>query len=431
MEFFEVLEVSKAFKKMIERIEDGSSARVGVEEVPLPDSLMRVLGQDVIPKCDLPPFDRSTVDGYAVRAKDTFGASESIPALLTLSGEVKMGKTAEVTVGPGEAVKIPTGGMLPKGSDSVVMVEDTGLLNATDVEVRKASVPGENVVRKGDDIASGEVFLSKGRRLRPQEIAALAGLGFAEICVYKRPRVAVISTGDEIVSFSERPSPGEIRDMNSPGLCASVVQDGGEPGFLGIAKDDHDDLKDALQVALSRKYDMVLISGGSSVGTRDVTLSVINELGQPGALVHGLALQPGKPAVLGAKGSVPIIGLPGHPVSAMVVYRQVVRPLLAWTGGEDISLDGTRDDTDGRRRISAARPEYYIEARLERNLHSSPGREEWVRVKLEKRGDQWAAVPLLGGSAMISTLVKADGLVCIPLYSNGIAAGETVKVFPW
>lgn len=467
MEFFEVLKVEEAIIKMVAKIkeegcrrgstgEGGDGGRViaggsttATEEIPLLSSLGRVLGEDVVAGDDLPPFDRSTVDGYAVRAADTFGAGESSPSLLYLKGEVGMGEETRFRVGPGEAVRIPTGGMLPEGADSVVMVENTGLLDAVTVEIRRPAVPGQNVIRRGQDVAAGTMLLGRGKRLRPQDVAALAGLGRSTLRVYKKPRVAILSTGDEIVPFSESLSPGKIRDMNAPGLFSAVIEDGGEPDLLGIAKDDVKDLEERLLQALERGYEMVLLSGGSSVGSRDVTLTVMRDLGHPGVLAHGLALQPGKPTVLGVSKGVPVIGLPGHPVSAMIVYRQLVRPLLAWIGGESAGLEAEDDSVamasdpgadgggaantapDREGKPSPRLPECYVEARLERNLHSSPGREEWVRVRLERRGDEWVAVPLLGGSAMISTLVRADGLVCVPLFSNGIPAGATVKVYPW
>ncbi|HHY38372.1 MAG TPA: molybdopterin molybdotransferase MoeA [Clostridia bacterium] len=406
-----------------------------VEEIPLLSSVGRVLAEEVIAGDDLPPFDRSTVDGYAVRAADTFGAGESSPSLLYLKGEVGMGEETHLDVNPGEAVKIPTGGMLPEGADSVVMVENTALLDPVTVEIRRPVVPRENVIRRGEDISAGTTLLRRGKRLRPQDVAALAGLGRSVVRVYKKPRVAILSTGDEVIPFWEPLSPGKIRDMNAPGIFSAVVEDGGEPDFLGIAKDDVKDLEDRIRQALNRGYDMILLSGGSSVGSRDVTLSVMRDLGNPGVLAHGLALQPGKPTVLGVSKGVPIVGLPGHPVSAMIVYRQFVRPLLAWIGGESIRLgdEGRKLEAggEGQEKPFLRLSECYVEARLGRNLHSSPGREEWVRVRLEREGGEWVAVPILGGSAMISTLVKADGLVCIPLFSNGIPAGEIVKVYPY
>jgi len=357
---------------------------------------------------DLPPFDRSTVDGFAVRAQDTFGASEGLPAYLEIAGEVRMGESPDCALSANRAARIPTGGMLPAGADAVVMVEYTQPWGENSVEVLRPAAPGENVVRRGDDLRRGGELLPAGHRLRPQDVSALAGLGLArvEIC---RPRVGVLSTGLELVPHTDTPSPGQIRDMNGPALKAAVRGLGAIPVDLSLVTDT----REALRAALARgvaECDMVLASGGTSVGAEDLIPEMIDALGPPGVLVHGLSVKPGRPLVIGLAGEVPVFGLPGHPTSALVIFREVVAPLL--------------------RPAAASLPDAFptVPARLARNLPSQAGREDFVRVRLERREGEWRAVPVLGPSALISSLVQADGIIRVPAEAEGLYAGEMVEV---
>ena len=299
----------------------------GGETIPLQESHGRVLGQDVISAENLPSFFRSTVDGYAVMARDTFGASEGIPALLDVSGEVLMGQAPKMVVRERQAVKISTGGMLPEGADGVVMKEYCHLLDEKSLEVNRTLSPLENIIQPGDDIKQGSIVLRKGHRLRPQDLGVMAGLGQNEVTVYRKPRVAIISTGDEIVPIDEPPMPGQVRDINRCTLEAFCKREGAEPLNMGLCADDFRTLKDRVEKAQGLA-DTVWISGGSSVGTRDLTLKVFEVLRDFELLVHGISISPGKPTIIGRSGPQPIIGLPGHVASALVVAEVFLRPLI-------------------------------------------------------------------------------------------------------
>lgn len=380
----------------------------GVETVGLREAFGRVLAEDVTAPDDVPGFDRATMDGFAVRARDTFGASEGLPAYLRVAGEVLMGRAPAGELAPGQAFRIATGGMLPAGADAVVMVEYTEELDGTTIGVTRPVAPGENTVRRGDDIAAGEKLLSAGRRLRPQDVGLLAAAGVARVMVRRPLRVGIITTGDEVIPPEESPEPGQVRDVNSYTTQGMVLEYGAEPVLYGIVRDDYAGLAEAVGRAL-KETDMVIVTGGSSVGTRDVTARVLNELGKPGIIFHGLAVRPGKPTIGAVIGGRPVLGLPGHPVSAMIVFRLIGAPLLGGDG------------------LTAA-----LRARLTRSLHSQVGKEDYVRVRLvrdDKGG--WQADPVLGKSGLIATMVRADGLARIPLESEGAAAGDTIDVIPF
>jgi len=381
------------------------------ESVPIMDALDRVLASPVVAPEDVPNYGKSIVDGYAVIASDTFGASEALPAILKVAGEVFMGRLAEVPVGPGVAVKVPTGGMIPGGADAVVMVEQTEDIGDGSIAVFKGVAPGENVVTVGQDIKKGSTVLEAGKRLGPVDLAGLAGLGVVEVQVFQKPRVSILSTGDEVVPIGQRPGPGQVRDMNSTGLAAMAVRDGSEVTQLGIVEDDLDALRSVMSSSLD-SWDMLLVSGGSSVGARDLTREAIASLGPPGVLVHGIALKPGKPAIIGLAGTKPIYGLPGHPASALVAYAAVVRPVLLRLAGE----------TNPHPRLAE------VTARLSRNVSSPVGRMDMVRVALSEESSGLVASPVLGASALISPMMKADGYIVIPVGKNGCSAGEEVKV---
>jgi molybdopterin molybdotransferase len=402
------------------RIREG---RFGGRPMPIAEAVGFALDEDVVCPTDLPPFDRSTMDGYAVRAADTFGASEGLPAYLKVVGEVRMGEEPHFSLAHQQAAAIPTGGMLPGSADAVVMVEHTqpwgnvGQERAPAhyvIEVLRPVAPGDNIVRRGDDARTGDALLRSGHHLRPQDISALAGLGIGTVRV-RRPRVAVLSTGSELVTHDQPIAPGQIRDMNGPALQAAVRAVGAEPVPLGIVPDDPAVIRVALQKGRA-EADIVLVSGGTSVGMEDVIHDLIDSLGPPGVLVHGLAMKPGKPVVIGLVNEVPVFGMPGHPTSCLVIFRELVAPLL----GGSLLLPH-----------ASPRLRLPLKARLTRNYPSQAGREELVPMRVEQRDGAWEATPLLGPSAFISTLVAADGLVRIPAAAEGLYAGDKVEVEPF
>jgi molybdopterin molybdotransferase len=384
-----------------------SSEMVGLEE----SSLGRVLAEDVKSPVDLPGFDRAIMDGFAVRARDTFGASPGAPAYLRLAGEVKMGEAAPVAVSPGEAVRVSTGSMMPEGADAVVMVEYTDFLDDETVEMVRSVAPGDYVVGRTEDLREGELMLSRGRIIRPQDIGALAGVGITAVKVSRQPRVAIISSGDEIIPPDETLKAGQIRDINSYSLACLAKQSGGVPLKLGIVQDDFESLKTCLAEGLE-KAEIALISGGSSVGARDVTLDVIRSFDGAEILVHGVSIRPGKPIIIAEVEGKYLFGLPGNPVSVMVTFELFVGFLIKL-------LSGARQPVWEQR---------YVKARLNRNIASAPGREDYVSVRLIESEGGMMAEPVLGRSALISTMVKADGLIKIPLESEGLEEGVEVEV---
>ena len=387
---------------------------VGTESVDLAGAGGRVLAAAITAPEAVPGFLRATMDGYAVAARDTFGAGVGAPQYLEIKGEVAMGAAPGRGVGSGEALRVPTGAMLPAGADAVVMVEYTAEHPDKTLEVRRAVAPGENVLSPGEDVGAGELLFDAGVRLRPQDIGLLAALGITRLTVYQKPRVAILSSGDEIVALDRRPSPGQVRDSNAYLAAAQVEVWGGIPLIKGIIPDDFAALRAALAAALA-EADLILISGGSSVGVRDLTLAAIQDL--PGAeiLVHGVAIRPGKPTILaavGEGGAQPLLGLPGHPASAAVVMEVIGRPLLEHLAGFKVQ----------------ARWGQTVTAALSRNLAGASGREDYVRVRLRREGDTLWADPVLGPSGLLSPLVKSDGLVMIPLGVEGLFKGEQVEV---
>jgi len=390
------------------------------EQIHISHSLGRVLAADILSPENLPAFDRSTMDGYAVRSNDTFSAAESRPVLLNLVGDILMGTMPERALSKGEAMKIATGGALPQGADAVVMFEQTQSVDAKSIDVVKPVAPLENMVQSGDDIKKGEVILSRGRRMRPQDMSALASVGITSISVFERPKVAIISTGNEIVPANSTPAPGQIRDSNSYNLEGLITQVGGVPIKKGIIPDEYACLRETLEAAI-KDCTLVLMTGGSSVGVADLTAKVINDTGTPGVLVHGVSIKPGKPLIIGLVGTpgrhVPIFGLPGHPAAVSICFELFVKPVLVRVSGEvpHPALEGVS-------------PYRVVMAKLERSISSSPGREDHVRVMLQKKDGQLWARPVFGASGLISTLVKAVGTVVVPMNKIGIEAGEEVEV---
>ncbi|WP_338818244.1 Molybdopterin molybdenumtransferase [Moorella thermoacetica] len=377
--------------------------------VPLTEALGRELVRPVVAGEDVPGFDRATMDGYAVRAVDTFSAREGEPVLLRLAGEVPMGQKAGVRVNPGEAVAVATGSMLPPGADAVVMIENTEVLEDDRVAVYKPAAPGQDLVRQGSDVRAGATVLEAGHRLRPQDLGVLASLGINRVPVYEPWRVGILATGNEIVPPEVQAGPGQVRDINSYTLYGLVRDCGAEATLYGIAPDDLETLTARVQEALAENH-LVLLSGGSSVGTRDLTVQVLAGLGQPGILFHGLAIRPGKPTLAALAGTKMVFGLPGHPVSAMVSFKVLLEPLLRYGGYEGPA---------GKGRVTAT---------LGSPIPSTPGREDYIRVRLEAGPDGFLAVPVPGGSSIISSMIQADGLVTIPLEEEGLEAGTKVEV---
>ncbi|MBW1695200.1 MAG: molybdopterin molybdotransferase MoeA [Deltaproteobacteria bacterium] len=383
------------------------------ETIPITEAIGRVLAEDIVSDINLPDFARSTVDGYAVRAASTYGASESSPAFLTVKDNVIMGEPPTVSISPGEAAGISTGGMLPDGTDSVVMIEHTEAIDDSTIEVYRGVAPGQNVIEIGEDIRKGEIILDKGLRLRPQELGMLAALGKETASVYRKPLIGIISTGDEVVSVTETPKPGQIRDINTYTLLGLIIEAGGIPVPLGIVKDDYHALLNTCTLALERS-DMVLISGGSSVGFRDYTIDVLSTLPDPEILVHGISISPGKPTILAKSGKKVIWGLPGHVVSAMIVFKMVVRPFIDRLSGLSSKYE----------------PSLRVPARLSRNLASAQGRTDYVRVQIVEKEDCLWAEPILGKSGLINTMIKANGLIEIELNTEGLNKGSPVWVIP-
>ena len=383
------------------------------ENVPVLKSVGRILAQPLTSPVDLPHFNRTNMDGYAVRAPDTFGASASLPAYLKLVGAIEMGKEAKYKLRKGETMRIATGGMLPPGANSMVMVEYTEELGDGTVEILRSVSPWENILRVGEDIKKKKPIFPVGRRLRAQDIGALTGVGINKVPVYRRPTVALISTGDEIVPPEKTPRPGQIRNVNQYSLRAMISECGGEVTDLGVIKDDPQAFTQAMTTAL-KVADVIMISGGSSVGVKDMTLDVIRSFPRSELFFHGISIAPGKPTIFAKAAGKPVMGLPGHPVSALVVFALFGAPLVRMLGGE--SAD------------TAFIPPRTVQARLAQNIASAPGREDYVRVKLHNDTGAQLAQPLPGKSGAIFSLVQADGMVCIPHNEEGREAGEEVEV---
>lgn len=386
---------------------------LATERVPVEEACGRVLAGDLRAALDLPHFTRSYMDGYAVRARDTAAATAASPVRPRVVGAVEMGRAAHMRIGRGEACRIPTGGMLPPGADAVVMVEYTREPGDGTVEVHHAARPGEHVMRRGVDVRRGQLLFRRGHRVRPRDVGALTGIGVSRVLVYRRPRVALIATGDEIVPPHVTPKPGQVRSINQYALGAMIVAAGGIALDCGVIPDRCAAIARTLARAL-RDADAVLISGGSSVGVKDLTPMVIRTMPRAKILVHGIRVKPGKPTIIARAAGKPVLGLPGHPVSALVIFELFGAPLLRQIGGEPPA--------------QALVPRWRVPARLTAPVVSQLGREDYVSVALEEDGDGWLARPLAGGSAEIFDLVHADGVVRIGPESARCAAGSPVVV---
>lgn len=430
-EFLTLLPPDQAREKLLAHL---PAPTIASDHLAVDSALGRVTAEDILAPHPLPEFPRTTVDGYAVRARDTFGATDSLPAYLHLIGEVPMGDEPSFEIGAGQCAIIHTGGMLPKGADAVVMLEYTQTVRAglpesengiadrsrpaptAEIEIFKSIAEGENVISIGEDVAKDQVVIPKGTVLRPAEIGGLMALGITTLRVARLARVGLISTGDEVIEPSQRPRPGQVRDINSYTLGALVEKSGGVAVRYGIIGDQFEVLKDAAAKALS-ECDVVIITAGSSASTRDMTAEVIRGLGEPGVLVHGINTRPGKPTILGVCNNKAVIGLPGNPVSALVNGYLFVVPVI-------------------EKLLSALpKPKATVQAKLTVNLPSQAGREDWWAVKLlpspARRGaggEVYEAEPIFGKSNLIFTLAAADGLLKIHPDATGLSAGEIVEV---
>lgn len=401
------------------------------EQVSLDHCAGRYLAQDIAADMDMPSFRRSVVDGYALKASDTFGVSDSLPVFLKLVGEVEMGFACEHLICSGQAAYVPTGGMIPSGADAVVMVEYSEKLDDHTVAVYKAASPGGGLTEIGDDFRAGELFFRKGHRIKEKDIGILAALGIAELSVYSPPCLSVFSTGDEIIPVSQLPSVGEIRDINRHGIAALAQSVGvkicgnsyqnsyqniskSENSAAGdiihpIVKDDLHALRINLQSCLAQS-DIVILSGGSSAGTKDMTAQIIDEAGKPGVITHGLAMKPGKPTIIGIVDGKAVFGLPGHPAAALIVFKAVVEPFIKkyYFGCTEHAAE--------------------VNAVTTENIHAGEGRETFQLVRLRETNGEREAEPVLAKSGAISQLARADGYVRIPSLSEGLHRGQTVKV---
>lgn len=380
------------------------------ELVPTAEAAGRVTAVAVLAGEPSPAFSRSTVDGYAVRAADVYGASDGLPAYLEVVGEVPMGGTPAFVIKSGQAAVIYTGGMLPDGADAVVMVEYSQETRAQEVELFRPVAVGENVVKRGEDVAENQEVVAAGKRLRPAEIGGLMALGITRVAVNRQPRLGILSSGDEVVAPDQPALPGQVRDCNTYSLAALVRQEGGIPTTYPIIPDRVEAMHEAVAKALAEN-DGVIITAGSSASTRDLTAEVIQAQGQPGVLVHGIAIKPGKPTILAVVNGKPVIGLPGNPVSTLVIAELFVRPMVTYLGGlkQDI-------------------PVPWVTAELTVNVPSQAGREDWIPVRLIQAGAEWKVEPVFFKSSLIFNLAQADGMVRCDPDATGLEAGQQVNV---
>lgn len=396
----------KTPEEVLELIKQEFSLPAKQGTVPITRAAGRVLAEDIVAEEYIPAFHRSAVDGYAVRAKDTFGCSDSTPAILSLVGNVDMGEAARCEVPEDGCVEVPTGGEIPEGADAMVMIEYTEDYDDGTVGILKSVAPGANLIYRGDDVKPGQVVLKAGKRLLAQDIGMMAAMGISDVPVSIRPRVGIISTGDELVPAEAIPGPGQVRDVNSLLLMAVMQEEHAEAVGYGIVKDREGMLAEALRRAV-RECDMVLISGGSSVGARDATCKVIAEQGEN--LVHGIAMKPGKPTILGRVDGKPVVGLPGHPVAAFFVTKILVMPLL--------------DRLTGMERTA-----YPVKAVLEERVGANHGRAQYMGVYLRREKNQIFAKPVRSKSGLIISLAGTTGYFCIERDCEGLAEGTEIEV---
>jgi molybdopterin molybdotransferase len=407
MELFKVITVENAKNVLTDNFKDYV---LETETIPLIRAAGRYLAEDIEAALPVPAFRRSTKDGYAVRSRDVSGAAETLPAFLNITGEVHMGRSAGIVVGSGDAVYVPTGAMIPDGADAIVMIEYVELLTESELAVYRPSAVKENIINKGEDINPGERVLCKGKKLKAADLGVLTSVGRMEVRVFKKPVVSVISTGDEIIAPDKEPSEGQIRDINTYTIAAAAEAAGFEIGRTHVVGDDREELKTVLGQCHTES-DIVFLSGGSSVGKKDYSLEAISALGEPGILCHGIAFKPGKPTIIANSGGKPVIGLPGHPVSALVVLGILGDRLLSLMNHAPKRIEG---------RVGAV---------ITENVSGGPGRETWQMVKVVETETGFEARPIHGESGLITLLAEAGGTVRIPANSEGITAGTSVQVY--
>ena len=406
MDFFNVVSVEEAREKVMENFKE---YRFEIEEVSILEATNRILAEDVYSNINVPEFNRSTVDGYAIKSKDSHGASESVPSLFNILGEVKMGEIPEISIKSGETLYVPTGGMIPQGADGMVMIEYTEKLDEQNLMVYKSISFNENIILKGDDIQVGEIVLTKGRRITPEVVGVLAALGLSKVKVYRKPKIFIISTGDEIIDLDEKLKRGKIRDINTYALYSLITNLGGEVVGKGIVKDNYELLRKRVEEAIPMS-DIILISGGSSVGTRDYTGKVIDSFNGKGVFVHGISIKPGKPTIIGEGEGKLIFGLPGHPVSSIIVFKRIVEYYI-------------------RKKLDIVDNVSRTKAIMDFNFPSSPGRETYQMVKLKEMDGKTYATPSFGKSGMITLLSSSDGYIIIKSFEEGIYKGEEREVY--
>lgn len=411
-EFLELNPLEKFWQQLESCLE---KKKLQVEKIKLNNAAGRILAEDILSPVDLPPFSRSTVDGYAVKAADTAGASASMPTYLDIIGSIQMGQKTEIELKSGQVAAVPTGGMIPQNADAVLMIEDTEKIESKLIESFKALAVGENIVQKAEDIGAGELLFKKGHKIMARDIGALAGLGITEFDVFQKAAVSIISTGDELIPAEAKAKAGQIRDINSYSIAAYLDKIGAETKKVGIIKDKFENLKSALQKELGQ--DLVLISGGSSVGIKDMTIDLLNSLGEPGVLLHGLAIKPGKPTILADIEGTIVVGLPGHPASAWTVNTVLSAEIVRVLNGEKKPSE-----------MGSENNKYFIEAELTRNLVSDKGREEYIPVKIIEKNEKLFAEPLLAKSSLITNLAYGDAVLKIPQNKEGIDKGELVRL---
>ena len=390
------------------------------EKVHLRCAVGRYIAEDITSDVDMPQFRRSVVDGYAVVAKDTFGVSDSAPVFLNVVGTVEMGKACDKVLLPGQAIYVPTGGMLPLGSDAMVMIEFIEKLDDITIAVYKPSAPNTGLMNQGDDFRKDMRLYTNGHRVTVKDIGMLAAVGKVELEVYKRPKISIISTGDEIVDISIIPELGQIRDINSYTIAAFIDDTGGVVNSISIVDDVYEVLKEEVSKVL-KESDIVLISGGSSAGNKDMTADIINAIGEPGVITHGIAMKPGKPTIVGVIDKALVVGLPGHPMAAIIAYHVIVKYFIK------------------KYYFNNEEQPFMVSARISENIHAGEGRETYQLVTIKKelrngdhdlkvQGTGWIAEPIYAKSGSISQLMLADGYVRITALSEGINANSQVEV---
>lgn len=386
----------------------------GKERIPFEESLGRILAEDLISEVNIPDFRKSSVDGYAVVSKDTQGVTDSIPVFLDVTEEVAMGHAPSGTVSPGQAVYVPTGGMLPDGTDAMVMVEYAEKFDENSIAVYDSVSPGRNVIQEGEDVRKGSVLMRKGAKVRPQEVGVMASAGISSVCVTAPWKISVISTGDELVDVEDDPTKGQTRDINTYSIAAAGRKYGFDIVSRRVLKDDRALIREAVEEAV-KVSDVVLVSGGSSQGEKDFTAGIMDELAQPGVLTHGIALKPGKPTILAydEKSATVLAGLPGHPAAAMMVFEL----LIGWLYCQLTGMQQPRR----------------VPAKISENVAAAGGKTTCLLVKLTEEQDDisgcmYRAQPLFGKSGLMTMLTEADGYTLIDTDDEGLKEDQIVQV---